>query len=477
MSLHDAWRRCTDLLGAVVLAARLGRHDAWTPEHLAAYQRARFLRVVRHAQAHVPFYRDLYRGIALDDALDPQCLPTTSKKLLMENFEASVSDPRLRRAVLERHIGGTGGDDYMFGRYRVVATAGTSGLRGIFVYDRAAWRVVIANTLRWQRFAGIVPTLPRRTRICTIGADNPMHVTSRIPISGDVGLFCLARVEANQPIATEVAALNAFQPNVLLPYPSIAALLAREQIEGRLKIHPRVVATHSELLTPRMACVIEQAWGTRPFNHYGATEEPHVAFECVRHAGLHVLEDTSMLEVVDDDLRPVPAGTMGTRWLLTNLYNLAQPLIRYEITDMLRLSPERCPCGRPFALIHGLGGRSEDMLHLPRADGAGTIALHSNARHPRDRKFYRRARLRRRTRCRRHPYTTRRAGLGRAAPCGGGAGHAATRGHYPPGRGAPIDLAGIRAGARSDSAAQRMGKHSVVGRRRIPVTPEKGSGA
>lgn len=76
-----------------------------------------------------------------------------------------------------------------------------------------------------------------------------------------------------------------------------------------------------------------------------------------------------MIEVVDDDLRPVPDGTMGSRYLLTNLYNRVQPLIRYEVTDMLAKAPGLCACGRPFALIAGMGGRSEDMLHLPRADG------------------------------------------------------------------------------------------------------------
>ena len=375
MSGLDSWRRMTDLARAVALAAGLERHDGWTRARLAAWQRARLLRIVRHAAANVPLYRALYRGLDLGDALDPRQLPTIGKQRLMQQFDASVADPRLRRDALERHLAQASGDALYLGEYRVVATAGTSGLRGLFVYDRAAWRVVIANTLRWQRFAGIGPTLPRRTRICTIGADSAMHVTSRIPMSGNVGLFQLALVQANAPIAAQVATLNSFQPDVLLPYPSMAALLAREQLAGRLAIHPRVIATHSELLTPEMARIIEAAWGSRPLNHYGATEEPHVAIECTRHAGMHVLEDTSLVEPVDDDLRPVPPGQTATRWLLTNLYNFAQPLIRYEMTDVMRLSATPCPCGRPFGLIGEIGGRAEDLLHLPRSGGAGSVSV------------------------------------------------------------------------------------------------------
>ncbi len=460
-------RRAADLLGGIILAARLARHDGWSRAQLAAHQRARCLRMAQYARVNIPLYRDLYHGAALDDSLDLRDLPPTSKAMLMERFEDSVADPALTRAKLEAHLRHAAGDGIYLGRYRVVATAGTSGLRGIFVYDRPAWQIVIANTLRWQRFAGIGPTLPRRTRICTIGADNPMHVTSRIPLSGDVGLFRLGFVEANQPIAQQVAALNTFQPDVLLPYPSIAALLAHEQIAGRLAIRPRVVATHSELLTPDMARVIAQAWGAPPLNHYGATEEPHVAIECSGHRGLHVLEDTSIVEVVDDDLRPVADGGMGTRWLLTNLYNFAQPLIRYEIADMLTLSRRPCGCGRPFALLDGIGGRAEDMLRLPRAEGGGEIALTPMIVSLAVESF-----LGVRDYAAEHDAGGIRIRLvvpdadARRAVADGLAAKLradiARQGAAPP----PITLefAGML-----DRAAQRMGKHSVVGRRRPPA--------
>lgn len=367
--------RGADLLAAMAAARRLAAHDRWTRERLAAHQRERLLRLLRYARDRSAFYRDLYRGIDLADDLAVARLPVTSKRLLMDNLDAVLTDPRLNRRALEARLGEARRDECYLGEYRIVATAGTSGLRGIFVYDRRAWRTVLANTLRWQRFIGIGVSLGRRTRICSIGADNPMHVTSRIPMSGDIGLFRLMHLEATEPMSQQVARLNAFRPDVLLPYPSIAALLAREQIEGRLAIRPAVVATHSELLTPDMAAVIERAWGIRPFNHYGLTEEPHVGTDCAEHAGIHLFEDTSLVEVVDEAGAAVPDGRMGARYLLTNLYNRTQPLIRYEVTDMIGRAARPCPCGRPFALLQALGGRAEDMLRLRRADGTGEITL------------------------------------------------------------------------------------------------------
>ena len=52
------------------------------------------------------------------------------------------------------------------------------------------------------------------------------------------------------------------------------ALLAEEQLQGRLAIEPRVVLTSSEVLTDDAAARIEAAWGTTPVNAYSSTEAP-----------------------------------------------------------------------------------------------------------------------------------------------------------------------------------------------------------
>jgi phenylacetate-coenzyme A ligase PaaK-like adenylate-forming protein len=362
-------KQIADLLRGLAIARGLRAHDRWTQGELARHQRRELGRLVRHALAHSRFYRQLYGGLSLGDEIEIEALPVVSKRLVMDNFDAVVTDPRLRLEALREHLQAIRRDEYYLGRYRVLATTGTSGLRGVFVYDRAAWSTVLANTIRWNHFAGIRPRWPSRIRVCSIGADTPMHVTERIPESADVGLFRVLRLQATDPLPRLVDALNAFRPQVMLPYPSVAALLAGEQIEGRLRIRPEVVATHSELLTEEMRRRIETAWGITPFNHYGLTEEPHVGFDCAEHRGVHILEDLCIVEVVDEDDRPVPPGVLGRKYFLTNLYNRVQPLIRYEVTDMLAKAADPCPCGRPFPLVTQIGGRSEDILRLKDAQG------------------------------------------------------------------------------------------------------------
>jgi phenylacetate-coenzyme A ligase PaaK-like adenylate-forming protein len=74
--------------------------------------------------------------------------------------------------------------------------------------------------------------------------------------------------------------------------------------------------------------------------------------------------------VVDDEHRPVPPGVFGARVLVTVLFSRTLPLIRYEMSDSVRLAPSHdCPCGRPYRLIDGIQGRSQEVLRFPSRHG------------------------------------------------------------------------------------------------------------
>jgi phenylacetate-coenzyme A ligase PaaK-like adenylate-forming protein len=93
----------------------------------------------------------------------------------------------------------------------------------------------------------------------------------------------------------------------------------------------------------------------------------------------HLFEDDAAIEVVDDDGRNVAPGELGSRLLLTIFERYTQPLIRYEISDRVRLAGEPCPCGRPFRVIETIEGRQEDVLYFERASDA---AAGSGVREP-----------------------------------------------------------------------------------------------
>lgn len=183
------------------------------------------------------------------------------------------------------------------------------------------------------------------------------------------------RLPASEPLERIIAALNAWQPELLIAYASMGRLLADEQRAGRLCIRPRRVMTSSEVLTDAARWAITEAWGDVLFNQYAATETGAIAAECPAHHGLHVFDDHVVVEVVDADNRPVPPGTFGARVLVTTLFSRTLPLIRYELSDSVSLSAESCPLDKPFSTITAIQGRAEDVLTLPAARG-GTIRVH-----------------------------------------------------------------------------------------------------
>jgi putative adenylate-forming enzyme len=373
-------RRLPTALHGLRAAKALESHDLWSREQLRAHQRQRLLAMVRHAASNSPYYRERFAGIELSEDLDLRSLPTLDKPTMLENFDQVVTDRRLTLAGVERHLEeiesvDSRTDPMIFGEYRAMASGGTSGRRGVFVYGRADWLETLAGVgLCWGSYLAFSPRVPRR-RVAAITADHPLHMSGRWNRSLDVGVHRFLRLDARAPLGDLVEALNHFQPEGINTYPSIAGLLADRQLGGELAIAPRVLGTSGEVLTAETRERIVAAWGRSPFNYYGASEAGFMASECGHHAGLHVFEDQVQLEVVDDDYRPVPEGEPGTRLLLTNLFNRTQPLIRYELNDLVTVSPDPCPCGRPFPLLESIEGRSDDVLEMPAAAG-GTTSVH-----------------------------------------------------------------------------------------------------
>jgi phenylacetate-coenzyme A ligase PaaK-like adenylate-forming protein len=370
-------RRLAEITGAMRLGRELIGHDRWTGAELAAHQRRRLEEMVRHAAASSPFYRERYAGIGLgpDGPVELGQLPTVDKATVMDRFDDLVTDRRLTLAAVEAHLDGLAGDQLLDGRYRAMATGGSTGRKGVFVADRPEWRQYLAGFLRWNHYMGLKPRLPRRLRIASIAAARPLHMSYRMAASIDVGLYRVLRLEAATAPAAMVEALNRHQPEFLYAYGSVLGLLAAEQLEGRLRISPAIIASSGETHTDELRDAIRAAWGTSSFELYGMTEAGIIGSHCERHTGIHLFEDQAIFEVVDERDRPVPDGQLGHKLLVTNLVTRTQPLIRYEVSDMVSMATERCPCGRPFRLLAGIEGRNDDILHLPTAAG-GTTAVH-----------------------------------------------------------------------------------------------------
>lgn len=359
------------LLRVLWLRSRLRRRERWDEAHLRDHQERALGELRQFAEARSPYYGRVLRK--LGDAPLWQ-LPVLTKAGLMDRFGEIVTDPQVRLADLETYLA-TGATRPFRGRYWVAATSGSSGRRSVIPTDVAEWAAVIASYARANEWAGITAGLSHPIRLAVVSSTTAWHQSSRVATSVQSPLVCSVRIDAAAPLDVVVDRLNRFRPDVLVGYASMIRALALEQLGGRLRIAPRAVNSSSEVLTPEARVLSTNAWGVAPFNVYAATETGGIAAEC-RHHGMHLFEDLVIPEVVDDDHQPVRAGETGSRLLVTVLSSRTVPLLRYEMTDRVRLSPRPCDCGLPFRTLDQIEGRTDDVLRLPASDGHGIVRVH-----------------------------------------------------------------------------------------------------
>ncbi|NIP41560.1 MAG: phenylacetate--CoA ligase family protein [candidate division Zixibacteria bacterium] len=353
-----------------LIPTMLGEHLG--PERLLKVQKKRLKRLLRHTLSKSRFYSDFYSesGITRDniEQISIEDLPVVDKELLMGNYDDVVCNHELGKDQLEAFVTDPQniGKKYK-GRYAAIHTSGSTGTIGLFVYGRSEWSQVKSLSLLRIGRARLNPF--NRDKYTFIGAlDGNFAAAS---LSRDVPPF-LAKsqcISINDPIEKISANIDKFKPTLLCGYASGIHLLAQQQLDGKINIHPRRVLCTGDALTKIMRGIITQAFGVEPNDFYGTSEAMAFGIECDEYRRHHLFEDWVICEVLDDQLHPVQAGTPG-RLYITNLYNYTQPLIRYAMNDEITLSKETCPCGRPFRIVDKIAGRREEFLWFNKPDNS-----------------------------------------------------------------------------------------------------------
>jgi phenylacetate-coenzyme A ligase PaaK-like adenylate-forming protein len=360
--------------------------DCWRssrgkPAAIAAGQQARLADLVVFARAHAPFYQRLYHQIP-PGASDIRLLPPVTKSELMAHFDEWVTDPAVTRAGVEEFVADKTlvGQRYL-DRYAVWTTSGVTGKPGIFVHDAHAQAIYSAligvRGYRWltpRLFWGLLRGGVRYAVVAaTEGHFTLTDYMERARRSSSQATQRIRLFSVLTPLPELVQTLNTFRPIVMVGYPSVMQVLAQEQLAGRLHLAPILVGTGGEHLAAATRSHIVEAFGCLVRDNYGASEFMHIAFEC-KYERLHLNTDWVILEPVDEEYRPVPAGQASHTALLTNLANRVQPLIRYDLGDRITIIPDPCPCGSPLPTMK-VEGRRDEILRMPNADGSLTSLL------------------------------------------------------------------------------------------------------
>jgi phenylacetate-CoA ligase len=322
----------------------------WTRQQIDRYQTQRLRSLLAYAAERSPFHERRLRGLDVASAsiADLAALPVMTKQDAQEQWDDIITVPDLNRAGAESILAQQQSFSYTAHDQQIFSSGGSSGVRGVYVWD---WQFFVSVAcLAWRTQA----REERRggsggaTRLAVLEAGIAPHASTPlfdVPTTSGMDTVVIA---AGAPFDEVLASVEAAQPTHLVGYPSVIGRLARAALTGDNAIRPVRVSTNSEPLLDEDRQAISQAWHAPIHNLWGSTEIGVQAVGCGHGSGLHVCEDEVVLERVDG------------RTLATGLANRTFPFIRYDLGDQVEMLPERCPCGSEFARVADIGGRRDD---------------------------------------------------------------------------------------------------------------------
>jgi phenylacetate-coenzyme A ligase PaaK-like adenylate-forming protein len=320
--------------------------------------------IVTYARENSAFYRQLYKDEPQNFTLED--VAAVDKSTLMANWDSWVCDRNLKLADVNEFMKDKSNIGSKFkNEYMVFTTSGSTGNPLVAVYDKNANNIMggIAANRSYARKEDLKAFMKNGKKSMAVFADSGFYlgnssIQSRLK-SMPWKRKQMAVSSALYPMDKIVKQLNEFQPAMLGGYPSHLELLIEEAKAGRLNISPVIIMTGGEYLSDDLRKRLAETFNCYVQTSYSCTEGGTVACECT-HQHFHINDDWLIVEPVDKDGNPVADGVLSDKILLTNLYNYAQPFIRYEVTDRVIMHHESCPCGNPSPWIE-LEGRTDDI--------------------------------------------------------------------------------------------------------------------
>jgi len=343
----------------VRLIESLRETERWTPGALRDLQLGMLRRVLRHAYRHTEFYRRVFdeRGLtpeAIRGVDDLARLPLLERPILRASLESrTASVPP--HAVVTKTTSGSSGEPVTV-RYNAESRHWRDAIRWRG-YGWGGYRI----GMRAMHYWGAGPAIATWWKQKKVAVD---HLVKR-----DLYVDCTPRGDA--ALLDVVGQLRRFRPHVIVAYANGAGALARFVNDRGLRDwDPIPVLTGAERLLAHDRAAIEQAFGPA-FDTYGCREVMMVGSECEVHDGLHTSMENLVVELIvrepDGTLRPARAGESG-EVVVTDLHNLACPMIRYVTGDLaVARGDARCACGRGLVRIGPVEGRVTETL----VDGQG----------------------------------------------------------------------------------------------------------
>lgn len=319
---------------------------------LEDYQRGLLRRLVAHARANCPFYaRRLDCLVAPDGSID---LRRWNEVPILGRSEVTQSSEQMRAANL---------DEASLGPVSQHKTSGSDGeaiMFGVNGLAKVAYNAALTRLARWHGADPARPMAQLRIYRMDPVPHYPEGQTSRgwsqaAPDAVQYGLDMRATVDQ------QIEWLSRHPAPYLMTLPSNAMALAYAMADAATPLTFEKIFSISETVIPGARELVAEKLGARLIGIYSTEEVGYVATECPATPHYHVCSEMTLVEIVDQDGRAVPAGETG-RVLVTSLYNYATPFIRYDVGDVAIADDRPCSCGRTLPVLAQVLGRTRNAF-------------------------------------------------------------------------------------------------------------------
>jgi putative adenylate-forming enzyme len=278
--------------------------------------------------------------------------PIINKKIFMENFDAINQVGISYDYALKTALDAEACRDFSpkIDGITVGLSSGTSGSRGLFLVsdeESSQWAGYILRRMLpkpyWQQH-----------KIAFF-----LRANSNLYESVTSSLVSFSFFDLQIPLQEHIGTLNTLQPTLLIAPAQVLRLLAQTP---HLTIAPKKIISVAEVLEAEDKARIEQRFGVIVHQVYQCTEG-FLAHTC-EHGTLHLNEDLVVIEK-----KWIDVAQRRFSPIITDFNRTTQPIIRYQLDDILVASDSKCPCGSVFTPIEKIEGRCDDILTMRSLEG------------------------------------------------------------------------------------------------------------
>ncbi|WP_124979059.1 phenylacetate--CoA ligase family protein [Nonlabens xiamenensis] len=295
-------------------------------------------------QHHLTYNR-FYNGLVKDKKVDWHELPILTKRDLQQPLHQRLSDGYTVRNIFKGKTSGSSGHPFIFGKDKHA-----HALTWAAFHHAYSQHGIDLNSSLQARFYGI--PLSGKGRYLELFKDFVSY-RKRFPI-----------FNLNEEVLDGF--LDRFRKDsfdYINGYTSSILLLAKHCRSRNLVLKDicpslNLCIVTSEMLFAEDRQLMQEHLGVPVINEYGASEVGLIAMEDPR-GNMCINESQLFLEIVDNLGNPVEEGSTG-RVLVTDLFNKAHPIIRYEIGDMAAITTQE-----DQSVLKDLQGRTSDIARLP----------------------------------------------------------------------------------------------------------------